>query len=121
MQDSRLYYLNGETEEVISLGRILNVRLKSRGGIIVLVLFVYILYTVTGTMQTALQKLLVFFSHIYPAITVTSFIYHDRWHPGFSERVVRAGLDAGKTEVLHRLAEHSDGQPGAIDDGGGVH
>ncbi len=84
VQDSKLYYLDRETKEVIALGRMLNIRLKSIGGVIALALFTYTLYTVTGTMQGALHKLLLYFSHIYPTITVTSLIYHRLWHTGFA-------------------------------------
>lgn len=103
VQDSKLYYLNKETKEVISLGREINIRLKSIGGIMALGLFIFTLYTVTQDIRGVLTNLLIFFSFIYPTITITSFIYYKRWHPSFTGKTTKVGLDEGKQKYLISL------------------
>lgn len=105
VRDSPLFYHYPDTREVISMGRQLGIRLKSVGGVTALGLLVFTLYTVTGSLQDAVVKLVVFFSHIYPALVLTSYVYHARWHQNFVKRTARAAVEEGKREHRVRLEE----------------
>ncbi|MFO7791707.1 MAG: hypothetical protein R6W73_01825 [Candidatus Saliniplasma sp.] len=100
LQDSKLYYIDRRTKEVISLCRELNMRLKSVGGVVALGLFLLTLYTISGDIQETLLNLVVYFSFTYPTITITSYFYYDRWHRGFIADVNRKGRYSG----LERIA-----------------
>jgi len=91
LHDSKLYYVDKSNKEIISLGREVTLRLKSIGGILALGLFLLTLYTVSGTMEEALLNLVVYFSFTYPTITLTSYLYYDRWHRGFIYDVNQKG------------------------------
>ena len=86
LQDSKLYYVDKNNKEIISLGREVNVRLKSIGGLLALGLFLLTLYTVTENLNEVAGNLIVFFSFIYPTISITSYLYYDKWHRDFIER-----------------------------------
>ncbi len=105
VRDSPLFYHYPGTREVISMGRQLGIRLKSVGGVTALGLFLFTLYTVTGSLQDAAVKFVVFFSHIYPALVLTSSVYHARWHQEFVKRTARAAVEEGKREHRVRLEE----------------
>ncbi|MFW6040896.1 MAG: hypothetical protein ACOC85_03575 [Thermoplasmatota archaeon] len=85
LQESKLYYVDNLNKEIISVGREANVRLKSIGGLLALGLFLFTLYSVTGDLNELANNLIVFFSFIYPTITITSYLYYDRWHREFIE------------------------------------
>ncbi len=99
LQDSKLYYVDRRTKEVISVCRELNMRLKSVGGVVALGLFLFTLYTVSGSVQEALLNLVVYFSFTYPTITLTSYFYYDRWHRGFIAEVNRKGRYSGLEKI----------------------
>ncbi|MGM0405142.1 MAG: hypothetical protein ACQEQM_03260 [Thermoplasmatota archaeon] len=100
LQDSKLYYVDKGNKEVISLCREVTIRLKSVGGILALGLFLFTLYTISGTLEDALLNLLVYFSFTYPTITLTSYFYYDRWHREFISDVNSKGERSG----LERIA-----------------
>lgn len=99
LQDSKLYYIDKGTKEVISLCREVNIRLKSVGGILALGLFLLTLYTISGELEETLINLLVYFSFTYPTITLTSYFYYDRWHRGFIADVNRKGKYSGVDSI----------------------
>jgi len=103
VQDSPLYYHDSRSGEVISMGHLAGIRLKSVGGLLALALVAYTLYTVTGSLQAAAWKLTVFFSHIYLTVVATSTVYHARWHHGFTGRATTAAETAGKQRRRVRL------------------
>lgn len=85
LRDSRLFYLDRDKKEIISVCRDIFIRLKSVGGLLALGLFLLTLYTISDNLNEAVNNLIVYFSFIYPTITITSYIYYDRWHRGFIE------------------------------------
>ncbi len=99
MMESRLYYIDSANKEITSLGREIYVRLKSVGGILALGLFLITLYTLTENLNEALINLLVYFSFTYPTITITSYLYYDRWHRSFVADVNRKGKYSGVESV----------------------
>lgn len=101
LRDSKLYYLDKSNKEVISLCRELYIRLKSYGGILALGLFLFTLYSVSGGLEGVVTNLLVYFSFIYPSITLTFFVYFDRWHEVFVDRTDEKGrLEGLETFVI---------------------
>ncbi|MFW5928489.1 MAG: hypothetical protein ACOCSL_04715 [Thermoplasmatota archaeon] len=78
--DSKLFYLNRNTKEVTSLGKEVNIRLKSVGGIFALALFMYTLYIVNRDIHSVFEDITIYFSFIYPTISITSLYYNLKWH-----------------------------------------
>lgn len=81
--DSKLFYLNRDTKEVTSLGKEVNIRLKSVGGIFALALFMYTLYIVNKNIHAVFEDIVIYFSFIYPTISITSLYYNLKWHRNF--------------------------------------
>lgn len=83
LMDSKLFYLNRETKEVTSLGKEVNIRLKSVGGIFALALFMFTLYVVNRNLSSVFEDVTIYFSFIYPTISITSIYYNLKWHRNF--------------------------------------
>ena len=81
--DSKLFYLNRETKEVTSLGKEINIRLKSVGGLFALALFIFTLYIVNKDIHAVFEDIVIYFSFIYPTISITSLYYNLKWHRNF--------------------------------------
>ena len=81
--DSKLFYLNRETKEVTSLGKEVNIRLRSVGGIFALALFIFTLYIVNRNLSSVFEDITIYFSFIYPTISITSIYYNLKWHRNF--------------------------------------
>ncbi len=105
LTDSRLYYIDKKSKEIISLGQEANTRLKSVGGFLAFLLFLFTLYGLIQDLGAVLENLLVYFSFIYPTITLTSFVYFERWHDDFTRktatRALRSGTRAVTVGLLH--------------------
>ncbi len=96
LSDSKLYYIDENSKEVITLGHEVNIRLKSVGGLLAFLIFLFTLYTLLQDIGGVLENLIIYFSFIYPTITLTAFVYYERWHRDFtaetSRRPIRHGL-----------------------------
>ncbi|GEM_PF-6741303 len=96
LNDSKLYYIDADSKEVITLGHEFNIRLKSIGGVLAFFIFLFTLYTLLQDITGVIENLVVYFSFIYPTITITAFIYYERWHREFT-------VDTSREPVRHGL------------------
>ncbi len=95
LSDSKLYYIDENSKEVITLGHEVNIRLKSVGGVLAFLIFLFTLYTLLRDIGGVLENLIIYFSFIYPTITLTAFVYYERWHRDFTTETSRRPIKHG--------------------------